>query len=135
MGEWAKVGERPDSPIRRWAKCGANGGCVSTIHPGFAHSTGQPAPARVVTMNNVKQVSAPGNLQKTAGARNARGWRIGEGHPRAKLSDHDIRLMLELRSRYGMGYKALALKFEAPVRTVRDICTGKRRGQGAHDSR
>lgn len=54
-----------------------------------------------------------------------RGWtghRIGESHPRAKLSDHDVRLIRELHEQHGLGYKRLGEKFEAPRSTIADIC-------------
>ena len=59
---------------------------------------------------------------------NERGRRVGENHPRAKYSDSEITLLLELRDG-GMGYKRLSEKMEMPMRTVRDICNGRRRCQ------
>lgn len=62
-------------------------------------------------------------------ARNEKGYRVGASHHLAKCSDADVRIVLELRNRYGMGYKTIAKKMELSVRTVRDWCSGKRRGQ------
>lgn len=56
------------------------------------------------------------------------GKRIGEGHPRAILTDRDVELLLELRDE-GWGWKRLASKFECSRRLVRDICAGRRRSQ------
>jgi plasmid maintenance system antidote protein VapI len=44
----------------------------------------------------------------------------------AILSDHEVELMRQLRDE-GMTWNWLAEKFEVPKRTVRDICTYKRR--------
>ena len=58
-----------------------------------------------------------------------RGWtghRIGESHPRARLSDEDVRLVRALHQE-GLGYRQIAGKFEAGVSTIRDICTHRTR--------
>lgn len=55
----------------------------------------------------------------------SRGWtghRIGESHPRARLSNDDVRLVRALHDE-GLGYKRIADKFESGVSTIRDICT------------
>lgn len=64
---------------------------------------------------------------------NERGRRIGEDHHRAKLTDADIELVLELRE-MGLSYGAIAGKFDDILggigkSTVRDICIGRIRGQ------
>lgn len=64
---------------------------------------------------------------------NERGRAIGEDHHRAKLSDADIDLILELRDG-GMSYGVIASKLDhvpggVAKSTVRDICTGRIRGQ------
>ena len=59
---------------------------------------------------------------------NERGLRVGESHPRAVLSDHEVELMLELRED-GYSYGWLAKKFEVHKQTVAKICQGVRRGQ------
>ena len=43
---------------------------------------------------------------------NARGDRLGQDHPQAKLSDGDIELMRELRLRYNLSYAEIGRKFE-----------------------
>lgn len=63
---------------------------------------------------------------------NDRGYAIGESHARAKLTDSDIELILELREA-GLSYSKIAKKFDDDVTVskshVRWICLGKRRGQ------
>lgn len=64
---------------------------------------------------------------------NELGRRIGEGHQRAKLSDAAVELVHELREA-GMSYAQIAAKFDdvpggIAKSTVRDICTGRIRGQ------
>lgn len=61
---------------------------------------------------------------------NARGLRIGEDHPQAKVSDTDVRLIQALH-REGMGYGAIAEKFELSKSQVRNIVKGRKRGQTA----
>lgn len=70
------------------------------------------------------------NVQKRAKwiAVNDRGLAIGESHPRAVLTDHEVDLVLELRAE-GKSYEWLAVKFEIHKGTVAKICTGQRRGQ------
>jgi DNA invertase Pin-like site-specific DNA recombinase len=60
--------------------------------------------------------------------RSSRGRRIGECHPKAKLTDDDVRLMRELRERYGMSYGKIAEKFECSLWTVREIVNYQTRG-------
>jgi DNA invertase Pin-like site-specific DNA recombinase len=52
--------------------------------------------------------------------RNSQGYRIGECHHNAKLTDDDCRLIRELRDE-GLTYKEIAEKFECSLWTVRDI--------------
>ena len=59
---------------------------------------------------------------------NSRGYRIGETHPRAVLTDHEVDLVLELHFEEGWSYAALALKFEVSVRAVGKWCRGECRG-------
>ncbi len=49
--------------------------------------------------------------------------RSGENHPKAKLSDDDVRLMRELRQKHGLPYSAIAEKFECSLWMARDIVT------------
>ena len=59
---------------------------------------------------------------------NEKGQRIGEDHPRAELTDHDVELLLELRAE-GFSYRWLGKKFEIHYTHARRICMGSRRGQ------
>ena len=59
---------------------------------------------------------------------NAHGLRIGENHPRALISDHDVELIREL-AEGGMRYAEIAAKFEISKVTVGRICRYERRGQ------
>ena len=63
---------------------------------------------------------------------NDRGYAVGEGHALAKLTDADVETILWLREQ-GLSYGAIAKKFDDRVQVskthVRDICTGRRRGQ------
>ncbi len=69
-------------------------------------------------------------MQKTARmiAVNDRGQVIGEGHPRAVLTDRDVELLLELRGD-GFSYSWLAEKFEVSKSCVAKICRGEHRAQ------
>lgn len=59
---------------------------------------------------------------------NERGYRIGEDHHRAKITNHEVDLILALNSA-GFGYKRIAQKFDISFGTVRDIIKGRRRAQ------
>lgn len=63
---------------------------------------------------------------------NAAGYRVGQSHHRAKLSDEDVELILYLRDE-GLSYAAIAGKFDDGMTisksTVRDICLGRIRAQ------
>jgi DNA invertase Pin-like site-specific DNA recombinase len=48
------------------------------------------------------------------------GWRCGESHHRAKVSDHDVELMRELHDD-GMKVSEIARKFDCARSTVSDI--------------
>lgn len=58
---------------------------------------------------------------------NDAGRRVGESHQNAKLSDEDVRLILELHCYHGCGYGTIAKKFESSKWTIRNICKGRRR--------
>lgn len=75
---------------------------------------------------------------------NEAGLRVGETHHRAKLSDEDVQLVLELREptldekgrvvRPGLSYRAIARKFDnikggIHYNTIRRICLGETRAQ------
>jgi hypothetical protein len=62
---------------------------------------------------------------------NDTGHRIGEGHPRAKLSDEQVEEMRQLYEQGDHGYRRLSTLFGVPKRTVRDIVLLKRRNQWA----
>jgi ribosome-binding protein aMBF1 (putative translation factor) len=68
-------------------------------------------------------------MRKTV-AVNERGIRIGEDHQRAKLTNHEVDLLLELRED-GWSYRRLADKFEISKSQVRYICKGHSRCQTA----
>lgn len=63
---------------------------------------------------------------------NELGYRVGESHHRAKLSDADIELILYLREQK-ISYSQIAAKFDDGLviskSTVRDVCSGRIRGQ------
>lgn len=61
---------------------------------------------------------------------NEHGLRIGEDHPRAKLTDHDVEQIRRL-AEGGMQYKHIAVKFEISRWTVGRICRYERRAQYA----
>jgi len=61
---------------------------------------------------------------------NEAGYRIGQDHQNAKLTNHEVDLILELREQC-LSYAEIASKFDISKSTVRDICTGKRRCQCA----
>jgi hypothetical protein len=78
------------------------------------------------------------NAQKSANrmrAVNERGHFIGEGHPGAVLTDHEVDLVLELRAeldadgkpRYSLAW--LAAKFEVSKSCMAKICRGEHRAQ------
>jgi len=52
--------------------------------------------------------------------RNPKGYRIGEDHQKAKLSDDDVELIRDLRDG-GMTYREISEKFECSYWTARDI--------------
>jgi IS30 family transposase len=56
------------------------------------------------------------------------GSRVGETHPRAKLTDHDVDLIRELHEA-GLSYRVIAIKFSVAKSTVRDIVKCRRRWQ------
>lgn len=59
---------------------------------------------------------------------NERGLRIGESHPRAVLTDHEVGLLLELRDE-GFSYAWLAGKFDVSKSCVAKLCRGEHRAQ------
>ena len=59
------------------------------------------------------------------------GLRVGEDHPRATLTDHDVELIRQLADG-GMLYRDIAEKFDISKFTVGRICRYERRGQTVH---
>lgn len=60
-------------------------------------------------------------------ARNHDGYRVGEGHQKAKLSDAQVRDMRAQYVPFVVGYRVLAKRFGCAESTVRDICTFRTR--------
>ncbi len=60
---------------------------------------------------------------------NERGQRVGDSHPRAKLTNREVDLLLQLREEEGWSYNQLADKFEISKSGVRRICNGTARCQ------
>lgn len=61
-------------------------------------------------------------------ALNTKGFRVGEDHQRAKLTDHEVDLIRSLH-REGLTYKTIAEKFEISARMVGAICRYERRAE------
>jgi predicted DNA-binding protein (UPF0251 family) len=66
-------------------------------------------------------------MEKTV-AVNEAGLRIGEDHPNARLTDAEVE-RVRLLHEEGMGYEALAEKFEVSRWTIGRICRYERRAQ------
>jgi DNA invertase Pin-like site-specific DNA recombinase len=60
---------------------------------------------------------------------NERGLRVGEDHPKARLTDSDVELMRHMHEVDGVGYRRLATMFEVAKTTVRRICNYQMRCQ------
>lgn len=60
------------------------------------------------------------NDSKTYVVVNEQGRRIGESHPRARLTEHEIALIRELAEE-GVSYKQIAKKFEGAVKVKRVV--------------
>lgn len=72
-------------------------------------------------------------MTRKALAVNFCGYRIGETHHRARLSDADVEQILELRAS-GMTYATISAKFDdfeprIASSTIGDICRGNSRAQ------
>lgn len=59
---------------------------------------------------------------------NDRGYPVGQDHHRAKLTDHEVDLILELAAD-GMSYRTIADKFEISFRHVGRLVHGEKRSQ------
>lgn len=62
---------------------------------------------------------------------NEKGRRVGEDHPNATLTDHDVEMLLELRETENWGYRRLAKHFDISKSQVRRIVKGTHRAQQA----
>lgn len=60
---------------------------------------------------------------------NERGHRIGEDRAGAKLTNHEVELLLAMREAEGLGYGQLAALFEISKSSARDLIKGRRRNQ------
>jgi hypothetical protein len=56
--------------------------------------------------------------------RNYKGYRIGESHQNAKLSDAQVEAIRGEYKPYVIGYETLARKYGCGISTVRDIVQG-----------
>lgn len=83
-------------------------------------------PSTALRVEEIDQI-VPATSRKVFVAVDERGLRIGETHPNADLTDHEVDLMRELREKDDKSYAWLAEKFEVPKVTVQMICTYKRR--------
>lgn len=61
-------------------------------------------------------------------ALNENGRRVGESHPRAKLLDSEVDLVLELLAD-GLSYAAVAGKMDVSKSCIAHIASGRRRSQ------
>ena len=61
-------------------------------------------------------------------ALNENGRRINESHPRSKLMDNEVALVLDLLDG-GMSYAAVAKKMDVSKSCIQHIANGTRRGQ------
>ena len=59
---------------------------------------------------------------------NDHGLTVGEDHHNAKLTNHEVDMLLELHEA-GWGYGRLAKKFDISKSQARNICTGQKRCQ------
>lgn len=66
-------------------------------------------------------------MKRTVGV-NELGLRVGEDHVNAKLTNHEVDLLLELRAQ-DWSYQQLADKFDLSKSGVRKICKGVNRCQ------
>lgn len=80
-------------------------------------------------------MKTPGAGRNLRVALNEAGYRVGETHHRAKLTDADVDTILALRE-YGLSYREIAEKFDDGVEisksTVRDVCSGRIRAQAPY---
>lgn len=60
---------------------------------------------------------------------NESGRRIGEGHHRAKLTDHEVTLVITLHFIEKWSYDRIRIKFDVSKSLIGQICRGERRCQ------
>ena len=60
---------------------------------------------------------------------NAGGYRIGEDHPNARLTNHEVELMIELYEEGHHSLRQLAKVFDISKSQVRNIVKGLKRAQ------
>ncbi|MBP6564010.1 MAG: hypothetical protein KA200_00195 [Burkholderiales bacterium] len=60
---------------------------------------------------------------------------VGEGHPKARLTDAEVDRIRELHEEHGVGYRELSIMFNAPMNTIGYICRYERRIATAMDWR
>ena len=63
--------------------------------------------------------------------RDENGRIIGEAHHRARLTNHEVDLIRELREEHRMTYAQLAAMYSVPKSTIQMICSYKRRASTA----
>lgn len=63
--------------------------------------------------------------------RNAEGYRVGESHHRAKLSNATVQRVHELHEQQGLGWRRISRLLKLNAHTVRDILRFHCRGQVA----
>lgn len=78
---------------------------------------------RALTSDDASRWYGPTRVRVTE-----RGNRTGESNPAARLSDHEVELLLAIRQQDGKSYGWLAKKFECSKSAVQGYCTGRRRG-------
>ena len=75
---------------------------------------------RQILLRTWKKVATTGLSKR------GRGWRVGESHHRAKLTDHEVELIRLLREG-GMKLKEIARKFECTPENISQIVNYKTR--------
>jgi hypothetical protein len=68
-------------------------------------------------------------MEKRTVALNENGKRIGDGHPRAVLSDAQVDRIRDLHEDHNLSYQQLAEMFSVPKTTIASICQYARRAQ------
>ncbi len=66
-------------------------------------------------------------MKKRVVAVGANGVRVGEDHPLARLTNHEVDLVIELHEKHGKTYRWLAETFDLSVRAIAAYCRRERR--------